>query len=127
MPVFTQAQPEVFQKLGWMEKAQKAAFKRHIPFMTCAPEDTKGAWVVESVAVRPEFRRQGVISALLVEMLERGRRNGYPCAQIGVLINNTPARLAYEKQGFQFHSEKRNSEFEAVFGSPGIAKLMLGL
>jgi hypothetical protein len=41
-------------------------------------------------------------------------------AQIGVLINNTPARRAYEKSGFKFDSEKRDPGFEATFSTPGI-------
>ena len=126
-PVYLQAQQEVFQKLGWTEEAQKAAFKRHIPFLACTPKDTEGAWVVESVAVLPEFRRKGVLTVLLSEVLDKGRKNGYTLAQIGVLIDNTPARSAYEKQGFTFNSQKTNPEFDVIFGSPGIAKLILEL
>ena len=106
---------------------QKAAAERYRPWMTCIPDDAEGAWIVESVAALPEYRRQGVVSMLLDEVLNRGRRSGYKRAQIGVLINNTPARLAYEKCGFKFDSEKRNPSFEATFGSPGIAKLLLDL
>jgi ribosomal protein S18 acetylase RimI-like enzyme len=95
--------------------------------MSCTPEDTEGAWVVESVAVLPEFRRQGVVTALLSEVLDGGRKNGYTLAQIGVLIDNIPARSAYERQGFIFESQKTTPEFEAVFGSLGIAKLILEL
>jgi GNAT superfamily N-acetyltransferase len=67
---------------------QKAgAFERYLPWTTCVPKDSEGAWIVESVAVLPEYRRQGVISTLLTEVLETGRRGEYPWAQIGVLIN----------------------------------------
>jgi ribosomal protein S18 acetylase RimI-like enzyme len=127
MKVFGQALPEVFQKLEWSMDDQKAAVERYRPWMTCIPDDAEGAWIVESVAALPEYRRQGVVSMLLDEVLNRGRRSGYKRAQIGVLINNTPARLAYEKWGFKFDSEKRNPSFEATFGSPGIAKLLLDL
>ena len=127
MNSFTQSIPGVFQKLGWSRNQQKAAFERYLPWMTCAPDNSEGAWIVESVAVRPEYRRQGIIIALLDEVLETGKKGGYTLAQIGVLINNTPARLAYEKQGFKFDSEKRNPEFEAIFGTPGITKLLLDL
>lgn len=127
MEAFTQCIPEVFQKLGWSRNKQKAALERYLPWTTCAPDDSEGAWIVESVAVLPEYRRQGIISALLDKVLETGKRGGYTLAQIGVLINNTPARLAYEKQGFKFESEKRNPEFEAIFGTPGITKLLLDL
>jgi len=127
MKAFVQALPEVFQKLDWAMDEQRAAVERYRPWMTCIPDDAEGAWIVESVAALPECRRQGVVSRLLDEVLNRGRRGGYKRAQIGVLINNTPARLAYEKSGFKFDSEKRNPSFEATFGTPGIVRLLLDL
>jgi ribosomal protein S18 acetylase RimI-like enzyme len=127
MRAFIQSLPEVFQKLDWTVDQQKAAAERYRPWMTCIPDDTEGAWIVESVAALPEHKRQGVVSRLLAEILDRGRRSGYKRAQIGVLINNTPARRAYEKSGFKFDSEKRNPDFEATFGTPGISKLLLDL
>jgi len=127
MKAFVRSLPEVFQKLDWTMDQQKAAAERYLPWMTCIPDNTEGAWIVESVAALPEYRRQGVVSRLLAEVLDRGRRSGYKRAQIGVLINNMPARLAYEKSGFKFDNEKRNPSFEATFGTPGIARLLLDL
>lgn len=127
MKAFMQALPEVFQKVGWSKDEQKAAVERYLPWMTCMPDDTEGAWIVESVAARPEHRRKGVVNTLLTEILSRGRESGYKRAQIGVLINNTPARRAYEKSGFAFVDEKRDPTFEATFGTPGITKLLRDL
>jgi len=127
MQAFTEALPEVFQKVGWSRDEQKAALERYLPWMTCMPDDTEGAWIVESVAARPEHRRKGVVNRLLDEILNRGRESGYNRAQIGVLINNTPARRAYEKSGFTFVDEKRDPTFEAIFGTPGITKLLRDL
>lgn len=127
MRAFAEALPEVFQKIGWSREEQKAAVERYFPWATCMPDDTEGAWIVESVAARPEHRRKGVVNTLLAEILNRGREGGYKRAQIGVLINNTPARQAYEKSGFTFVGEKRDQGFEAVFGTPGITKLLRDL
>jgi translation initiation factor 4G len=127
MKAFTQALPEAFQKFGWSRDEQKAAFERYLPWMICMPDDAEGAWIVESVAALPQYRRQGVVNTLLVDILERGRSSGYKRAQIGVLINNIPARRAYEKNGFKFDSEKRDQSFEATFGTPGITRLLLDL
>jgi len=127
MKAFTQALPEVFQKFGWSRDEQKAAFERYLPWMTCMPGDAEGAWIVESVAALPSYRRKGVVSCLLDEVLKRGRESGYKRAQIGVLVNNTPARRAYEKSGFKFDSEKKDQNFEATFGTPGIMRLLLDL
>lgn len=88
------------------------------------PDDGGGAWIVESVATLSEFRRQGLVNRLLEEILEVGRRRGFRLAQVGVFIGNTAAQNAYEKCGFIVVDERRNADFEAETGSPGIARLL---
>jgi ribosomal protein S18 acetylase RimI-like enzyme len=127
MRAFVKAMPEVMEKLGWSKDFQKDAMERNLPFMACFPDNVDGAWVVENVAVLPEHRRQGIVDLMLKEILDRGRKNGFKLAQIGVIIDNKPARGAYEKHGFKFDSEKRNADFEKIYGSPGIARLFLAL
>ncbi|MEX0682911.1 MAG: GNAT family N-acetyltransferase [Dehalococcoidia bacterium] len=82
-----------------------------------------GAWVVEHVGTRPEFRRRGLVERLMGEMLERGRQRGAKTADIGVLLGNDPAQRAYEKCGFVVVDEVRDADFEAVYGSAG-ARMM---
>ena len=89
----------------------------------CYPDNAEGAWVIESVATVPEFRRRGIIDALLNEILEKGRGLGFGLGQVGVFIGNTPAQRAYEKCGFRMVDEKRHPDFEAAIGCPGIARL----
>ena len=127
MRAFVKALPGAIQELGWSQDYQKAAMERNLPFMACFSDDADGAWIVESVAVLPEYRKQGVVNLLLKEILTRGRKNSFKLAQISVVIDNKPARKAYEKQGFKFDREKRDSSFEAIYGSPGIARLLLHL
>jgi ribosomal protein S18 acetylase RimI-like enzyme len=91
---------------------------------TVTPDYADGAWVVENVAADPDFRRRGLVDALLSAMLERGRALGFQRAQIAVFIGNEPARQAYLKAGFQRHDEKRNPEFEAALGFPGMERLL---
>jgi ribosomal protein S18 acetylase RimI-like enzyme len=86
-----------------------------------------GAWVVEHVATKPEFRRRGLVERLVQETVERGRRQGATVADIGVLIGNEPAQRAYEKCGFEVVDEVRNADFEAAYGSPGARMLRRGL
>jgi ribosomal protein S18 acetylase RimI-like enzyme len=90
-------------------------------------DEIPGVWVVESVAAMPEARRQGITNLLLEEILARGKSQGYEKSQLSVLISNTPARRAYEKAGFRYVNEKRNSEFEAVYGDYGIVNMMRDL
>jgi ribosomal protein S18 acetylase RimI-like enzyme len=127
MRAFVKALPEAIQKLGWSQDYQRVAMERNLPFMACFSDDADGAWIVESVAVLPEYRKQGIVNLLLQEILDRGRKNGFKLAQISVIIDNKPARGAYEKQGFKFDSEKRDVNFEKIYGSPGIARLLLNL
>jgi ribosomal protein S18 acetylase RimI-like enzyme len=82
-----------------------------------------GAWVVEHVGTRPEFRQRGLVQRLMHEMLERGRQRGAETSDIGVLIGNEPAQRAYEKMGFTVAQEVRDADFEAVYGSPGARML----
>ncbi len=80
-------------------------------------------WIVEHVATKPEFRRQGLVERLIAAQLDRGRQRGASTADIGVLIGNDPAQRAYEKCGFAVIDEKRHSDFEAAYGTPGIRAL----
>jgi RimJ/RimL family protein N-acetyltransferase len=60
-------------------------------------------------------------------VLDQGRKKGHGIAQISVLIGNTPAQYAYEKIGFKVADEKRNPDFLAVVGEPGMRRLLLEL
>ncbi len=93
----------------------------------CFPPPLEGAWVIDSVATVPEFRRKGLVSKLLGEILEVGRQKGFRQAQINIYIGNTPAQAAYEKHGFRILDEKRDPYFEREIGSPGMARMICDL
>jgi ribosomal protein S18 acetylase RimI-like enzyme len=113
--------------LDWSVEHRMLVGSRLAPLMTCVADTAPGVWVVEWVAALPAARGRGVANALLLEILERGRCAGYDKAQIAHLLGNTPAQRAYERVGFETVDEKRHPDFEAVFGSPGIARMMLDL
>ncbi len=117
---------EVVQKLGRSEP-DKAAGARSERVLSCIPEDVDGAWVIDSVATVPEFRRQGIVSRLLEKILAKGRKLGFRRAQINMYIGNTPAQKAYEKHGFKVVDEKRHPAFEEEIGSPGMTRLLRDL
>jgi len=114
---------EVNQKFGRSVDDIAAGWERSKAIMGIVMEHEEGAWVVEHVATRPEFRRRGLVDRLVREMLERGRERGAKTADIGVLIGNDPAQRAYEKCGFEVVLEKRDAAFEAAYGSPGARML----
>ena len=117
------AMPEVLAKLGH-SGPDPGANKRAERVLCCIPEDTEIAWIIDSVATLPEYRRKGLVDRLLVAILEKGRQKGFHKAQISIYIGNRPAQRAYEKHGFKIVDEKRHPNFEAEIGSPGMARML---
>jgi len=99
------------------------AMARALTIMHVAAEHVPGAWIIESVATAPEFRRRGLVDGLMEAIMERGRERGASVSDISVFIGNDAAQRAYEKAAFSMISEKRHPEFEAVYGTPGIRLL----
>jgi ribosomal protein S18 acetylase RimI-like enzyme len=100
---------------------------RAMTIMPVLPEHAPGAWIVESVATRPEFRRRGLVDALMQEIMERGRRRGATVSDISVFVGNDSAQRAYEKAGYKVVDEKTHPKFEAVYKTPGIRALRRAL
>jgi ribosomal-protein-alanine N-acetyltransferase len=63
---------------------------------------------VNNVAVRREYRRQGVGSALLEAVLQEGGRMGARGAFLEVRASNGPAQALYERCGFAITGRRRN-------------------
>jgi ribosomal protein S18 acetylase RimI-like enzyme len=118
--------PEVFEKMG-MAFAEQRVDDRSAEVLGCIPDEVEGAWVIDSVATLPEFRRRGIVSRLLEEMIAIGRKQGFRRAQVNIYIGNTAAQRAYEKHGFNVLDEKRNPVFEEKIGSPGMVRLVRDL
>lgn len=121
-----QVLPAVFRKMG-MTFSDQGMDDRSARVLGCIPDEVEGAWVIDSVATFPEFRRRGIMSRLLEEMLERGRKQGFRSAQVNIYIGNTPAQRAYKKHGFKVLDERRDPVFEEEIGAPGMARLLRDL
>ena len=121
-----QSLPEVYQLLGSAppNMPQDGAQPRII---SCIPEPFENAWVIDSVAAVPEFRRQGIVGKLLEAVLAQGRARGFRRAQVNIYIGNTAAQRLYEKHGFAIKDEIRSPYFEAEIGSPGMARMLRDL
>ncbi|MEW6554324.1 MAG: GNAT family N-acetyltransferase [Actinomycetota bacterium] len=118
---------EAYIEIGTDRAEGKAMFARLQPFHRVNPKHYEDSWVVEHVAVFPEFRGRGIVCDLLREILERGRERGFASAELNMLIGNTPALGAYEKAGFFIVEENTDEEFMGIFGSPGMARLYMQL
>jgi translation initiation factor 4G len=109
------ARREVLGDPGYEELVRLSA-----PLVVCFIDPPDESWGIELVACDPAYRRRGLVSRLLDAALAKGSALGHTSAALSVEIDNHPARLAYEKHGFQIAAEKRDPGFEAVMGSPGI-------
>ncbi|GAK58562.1 hypothetical protein U27_05536 [Candidatus Vecturithrix granuli] len=125
-PKLIEALPEVYGKLGRFPIREMAAGEP--PRITASiPPSVPGAWVIDSVATIPAYRRRGIVDRLLDNILNIGRRKGYRQAQISIYMGNTPAQRAYEKHGFRLLDEWPDPYFQTEIGSPGMARLICDL
>lgn len=110
---------EADRKYGRTPEEFAAGWQRAGSIANIGREHEPGAWIVEHVATRPEYRRRGLVERLVHETLDRGRERGAKTAEIGVLIGNDKAQRAYEKCGFEVYQEARDAAFEAAYKCPG--------
>lgn len=125
-PRLMETLPEVYAKLGRLPE-KKTAGGGPPRITACIPPSVKGAWVIDSVATLPAFRRKGIVDRLLDNVLDLGREKVYRQAQISIYMGNTPAQCAYEKHGFRLLDEWPDPYFEKEIGSPGMARLICDL
>ena len=124
---FSEAMQEVLAEREWPAAHLDLLMKRLGPTVSCMPDSPEGTWVVEWVAAKPEARGKGIAGRLLREILDRGRTAGYENAQIAYIIGNDPARIVYERAGFETVEEIRDPGFEEALGAPGIARMTMRL
>ena len=63
---------------------------------------------INNVALRPQFRQQGVGAALMRHVLGEGKRLGARRATLEVRASNEPARRLYERLGFYVAGTRRS-------------------
>jgi ribosomal protein S18 acetylase RimI-like enzyme len=114
---------EVITKLNLSPQALQGAEERSSKMLVCLPQEIEGAWVIDSVATLPQYRKRGIAEKLLEHVLHEGKERGYHVAQINMYIGNEPALNLYKKMGFEVIEEKREEYFEHTIASPGMLSL----
>ena len=104
-------------------QADAVAVERALTVLEVVPEHVPGAWIIEDVATLPPYRRRGLVDALMLAIMQRGRDNGATVSDVSVFIGNDAPQTAYEKAGYVAIAEKRDPAFEAVYKSPGVRTL----
>ncbi|MGH9717199.1 MAG: GNAT family N-acetyltransferase [Candidatus Acidiferrales bacterium] len=122
-PLSQSAMTEAARELGWGEAELRAIWQRGSYMFACTLEQDD-AWAVENVATRPEYRRRGLTGQLLEHAVREARRNGANLVQITFFIGNDAAEHAYAKAGFKFKDEKRDANFGAIAGAPGLRRFV---
>jgi len=74
--------------------------------------ETAGELHINNVAVREEYRRQGIGSALLTRIVMDGKKLGATKAFLEVRAGNSAARALYERCGFSPIARRPNYYFE---------------
>lgn len=122
-PAFIEGITEANAALARSEEDNVAGWQRAGTITLVVPEHVEGAWIIENVATKPEFRRRGLVDRLMELIMERGRQRGATVSDISVFIGNDSAQRAYEKAGYAAIAERRHPDFEAVYQTPGVRTL----
>jgi ribosomal protein S18 acetylase RimI-like enzyme len=119
-----QAMSNVQRDLGWTEAQAAASYGRVGPlWANCLPPEAGADFAIESVATRPEYRRRGLVRALIGEVLDTARAGGSRLAQIVTYIGDDTAIAAYKKSGFEIQAQRRCRDMEEMLGAPGFVRL----
>lgn len=63
---------------------------------------------VTTIAISPEYRRQGIGNLLMIELLNRARERGMTCSTLEVRESNVAAISLYEALGFKRCAVRKN-------------------
>jgi ribosomal protein S18 acetylase RimI-like enzyme len=121
-PLSGEAIAEAISELGFSGDEQAAMSERGSYIFSCTVSGGDDVWTLENVATLPQYRRRGLTSALIEQAMDEGREHGNDRMQVSTLIGNEPAISAYRRLGFELVEEKRDAEFEAVAGAPGLCR-----
>jgi translation initiation factor 4G len=118
-----EAMASVQRDLGWSVAQAVASSDRVAPVWTCLPEDAGADFGIENVATLPEYRRRGLVSVLIREILRETIQRGFRQAQIMTYAGNSAALSVYGKSGFSIRAEKHCPEVQKILGVPGFIQL----
>ena len=104
---------------AWSEKSVASELNNPLSFWLVAVDGERVAGYVGSqtvldesdmmnVAVHPDYRKQGIATALIVGLVEELRKKGSRCLTLEVRASNENAILVYQKLNFQEVGRRKN-------------------
>jgi ribosomal protein S18 acetylase RimI-like enzyme len=115
---------DAYSALGYDEEKLPSVLRCLEVVQRCLPPAQPGTWIVEWVAVENAFRRQGIVGHLLQQALGSGVRRSLLRSQVSTYVGNHAAIGAYEKVDFRIDRERRDPDFEALLGVPGMVTML---
>jgi translation initiation factor 4G len=123
----TAALVETMQTLGMTPPEVESVWRRGSYMFSCTIRPEDDSWMIENVATLPTSRGRGYTAALVDRALDIGREAGATLAQTSMFIGNDAAERTFRRAGFHLAQERRNPDFEATAGAPGIHQLARAL
>jgi translation initiation factor 4G len=120
------AMAEAAAALGLSDAEQAAVWERGSYLFRCAMGEDDD-WTLENLYTVPGHRGRGLVGQLIEHAVNEGRDRGFAKVQISSFIGNEAAGHAYRKARFELAGEKRDPEFAAVAGAPGMQRWVRGL
>ena len=108
------------KETGWTDEEISRMRSGLTTYSRVEPPITEDCWAIQNVATLEGYRRMGLASALVEQVLERGRQLGLRRARLAVHIGNDAALNLYKGLGFEVKNWRTDPEFEALFGCPGM-------
>ncbi|NEO87627.1 MAG: GNAT family N-acetyltransferase [Spirulina sp. SIO3F2] len=119
----------IAQRLDWSAATTAAFQSRYEQLWQLDPTPVflapQAPWIIETVAVLPAARGQGLGKVLLKALLEEGRSRHHSHAGIRIINGNDRAQTVYERLGFKPYQTFHADYFEEQI--PGITMLRLRL
>ena len=87
-------------------------------------EAAAGEYFINSVAVLPEFRRQGIATRLMALAEAKARQHGLDRCSLSVDVDNDTARRLYERLGYQVVDTMHWPRLQRLVGHSGLHRMV---
>ena len=116
-----------FRGMGYGDLEMLSMGWRIRSYFRVKPSFRSDSLIIDNVATFPDFRRSGAVHSLFERARALAGEKGFPRMELECQVGNTPARKAYEKEGFVVAEVKTHPSWERIFGTPGVMAMRLDL